>query len=233
MHEPIKRALFFSILSVTALLFTSLILKPTLTPKNTINVFSTAVTIKAFLYSFKPFNILLASTNSYSAAEIPNLLKLSTPSLTPLITPSIGVEGRELNLTVIYKNELVLSEALTYDVIVLPSSGISLPRGLEFSDKRAIVIYDDGHKLGVELIPYYNYTLKDSILIIDIFLFKCKLELKERMNARFIGYMETTTYLRSYESVGNVRVLFNSFNVIYEYAKVIVIRVHYEVWAIG
>jgi len=231
MHEPIKRAITFTIFTVATILLLYLALRPNPTPRAIFNILSVAESIRDYLYSFKPFTILLMPAGSGSVVKV-SVPHSTNPSQVPIIVPKLELETKTLNVTVVYRDEMSLMRVIPYNVIALPSSNLTISRDVDFSDKRTIVIHDDGRKLRVELVPYYNYTVRGEELIVDIFLFKCSLEIKEKMSVRFLGYVNAVSYLRSYESVGDVYVYFNNHLVVHEYAKVIVIKVHYEVWSI-
>ena len=233
MHEPIKRAIAFSLITIATLFLLLLILKPNPVPRAVIDILSIATTMRDFLYSFRPFVIVLAPAGTGSIIRVLVPSSLSSSSRALIMVPSIEIEERELNITVIYQGENSLSRIFAYSIIVLPSSKLIIPKDIDFSDRRTIIIHDDGDKLRIELVPYYNYSLMDYELVVDLFLFKCSLKLKERMNMYFLGYMELVTYLRSYENIGSIEVLLNGQRVLREYAKVIILRVHYEVWDIG
>ena len=232
MHEPIKRAIAFTIITIATLLLLYYFLRPNPTPRAIFNILSVAETIRDYLLSFKPFYIILSPAGSGSVVKVTTPGPSSTSRLVPIVVPSLELETRHLNVTVVYSSEVALSKTIAYNVVTLPSSNLTIPRDIDFSNVRTAIIHDDGRKLRVELVPYYNYTAKGGELIVDIFLFKCSLEIKERMSVRFLGYVDAVSYLRSYESVGDVYVYFNSHLVIHEYAKVIVIKIHYEVWSI-
>jgi len=172
------------------------------------------------------------STKGKLTVMVPALVG-DTMSRSPAIINSIKIKEKRLNLTVIYKNEQPMIRVLKYDVIVLPSSDLVIPRSSNFSHKRVVIIYKNGDGLCIEVVPYYNYTLKDEELIVGLFLFKCKFKLRERMYARFLGYAESIAYLRFYGVVGEIKVLLNGLEIIHEYAKVIVLKLYYEVWEIG
>ncbi len=227
MEEALRRALALAVMTSAALLLLSLALRPRPSSGGEVSALAAAAAIRDCLLSFKPLVVLL------KPGGLGSLRVVVAPRQPAVAVPSIEVVRRALRVAVVFSGERALSRTLEYSVIALPSSGLVIPRDANFSSARTVVVHGDGSRLYVELVPYCNCTRRGWELLVELFLFRCSLEPKERMAIRFLGCVEAARYLRCYEGVGAVEVYLDGRLVVREYAKAVVLRVVYEVWEIG
>ena len=235
MSELIKRLMLYTLVIVVVLLLLLLLFKPIQKP--VFDILAVALRIKASIYTFTPIQVIIGGTGwsstvvGVSSGASSGGGGVTSPS--PIWVPFMNVSSRSLVVKAVFQGEESLRTAIDYNVIELPPSQVEVRKVVNYSGARAVLVYSEGNKTVVELVPYFNYSVRGETLVIDLYLFKCNFTLKKRVVIRFVGFVAGSKYARSYEAIGLIEVYFNEVKVVSERAKYLMLRVHYEVWSIG